>query len=341
MIDLTVQNNNTQNQTTNSASASSANAQQPLLGFNPPPFMQMESPEKRNAGMITNNNHILIENPFTPPPIDDKFITKIIRDEYVPLEEFLPSVAPTVFSQEEHSINLNYDNAALSIEPKTRRGKILNLSHWMVAWNAFFQAKLCYKPSMVYELCKYQEIFCDFASRFKFEACYKYDISCRRKIAAERTIAPEKRTIKWTMVSRENENRHLTRSAMLPVCDSCQVTGHIEKFCPVKKKNPNSSQQQNNSRDRSPLREHDQNDPNFDIESREQTRFRNDSRSASSSRSSRSSSNQNIPCHRYNTGIYCYKPACNNPHVCNVCTGNHPGSRCHDNTSSRFRPQKY
>ena len=190
--------------------------------------MQTESAGNTITGITNNKNYISFSNPFTPPPIDDKYITKITKDEYVPLEEFQPSLAPTVFSQEEHCINLNYDEAALSIEPKNRRGRILNLSHWMVAWNAFIQAKLCYQPHLFYELYKYQEIICDFASRFIFEACYRYDISCRRKIAAERTIAPEKRTVNWTTVAREYENRHLTRSAMQSVCDNCQATGHIE-----------------------------------------------------------------------------------------------------------------
>ncbi len=147
----------------------------------------------------------------------------------------------------------------------------------------------------------------------------------------QRTIAEDKRTVNWTSVAREYENRYLTKNTMHPVCDSCQVTGHIEKWCPIKKNNRN----RNNSRDRSPLREYESNDSANDFNPRNE--FRNDSR-ASTSRFTRSrASNQNTPCHRYNSEAYCHRPSCNNPHICNVCGGNHPGGRCNDTTSSRFR----
>ena len=145
-------------------------------------------------------------------------------------------------------------------------------------------------------------------------------------MAAERTIAPDKRTVNWLNVSRVDENRFLTKNTMHPICDLCQITGHIGKWCPIKKMNQNPT----SSRDRSPLREHDNN--NSDYNAREE--FRNDSRPASRWRTT---SSEREPCHRYNSELYCYKPRCNNPHVCNVCGENHPGGRCNNTTSSRFR----
>ena len=79
----------------------------------------------------------------------------------------------------------------VSYDPK--RGEILNLYHWMVAWNLFMEATLHYHPQMYYELFKYQQHMCEFAAKFKLEACYMYDIDCRLATSAQLSVDPAER----------------------------------------------------------------------------------------------------------------------------------------------------
>ena len=104
----------------------------------------------------------------------------------------------------------------------------------------FMQAILCYNSSMFYKLYRYQENFCEFASCYQFEACYKYDKEFCLKMAAEQSIGPENRTAKWDMIYDKAEHKYLTRNALLPTCTYCSCTGHTDLFCPVKKKDQSS-----------------------------------------------------------------------------------------------------
>ena len=180
------------------------------------------------------------------------------------------------------------------------------------------QTMLCFKPGTFFELCKYLEHFCEFTSQYKFEACYRYDIDFRLKIAAARTVAPATKTVQWSSIAPQFVNRYLTRNAMLPVCDSCQCTRHTENFCPVKKhKNKNRQASQNSENEYHP-----------------DEQFQNVNRASESTRANRP------PCYRFNNGRTC-DSTCQFPDRCNTCGRGHRGIHCDNHTSSRFRPQTH
>ena len=195
-----------------------------------------------------------------------------------------------------------------------KKVKVDNLRRWMAAWNNFMQAYLHYHPESFFDLFRYQKIFCQLASRYKFEACFLYDRDLRISIANQISLAPEQRTAHWGEVNEEMRNLYL-QDNLLPACYYCKAPGHFSNSCPEKTKeqNPNS----------------ENNVPYTQISSIQHNNSSNYNRRPPAQ----------VPCRRYNHSGFCAKPPCQFAHICNKCNNKgHPGIRCFSTSSSNFLP---
>ena len=343
-----------QNQMGNS-SASVFNAgdnSNPVSGFTMPPFMQDQAGSSTLTGRCADSS--VPRNKFLPPPISKSARKAIENNEYVDFEDLLPGINPTLFTKDDHNIDVDQVSSTLKLTKKNKQGRILILAHWMVSWNRYMQANLAIRPHMYYELVKYQQHICEYASQYKFEACYSYDIDFRLSMAAQMSVDPAYRSVKWEEKCIEIENRHLKKTTLLSICDHCHCTGHIQMYCPVQKKESKNRQKQCQSQEP----QHESQGNLF--RSGQEDAFRNagnrgsfwsDQRSSGSSRngnesspaSSQQSGQYRPICHRYNRGTQC-DPPCDFRHVCNRCDATfpenmHPGHTCtnppRDRQSSR------
>ena len=315
---------------------------QVIRGFSMPSFVQDSS--HNNGGMLFNSmNSSSLKNKFLPPGIGKKELKLIENSEFVDFEDLLPGIAPTAYTKNDHTIDIDQVSSTLKLAPKNKQGRIFNLSHWMVAWNRFMEAKLSFKPHMFFELFKYQQHMCEFAAKYKFEACYLYDINFRLALAAQQSIDPAQRSVTWAEINKEFESRHLMKSAMLSVCDHCHCTGHIEIYCPLKKK---SGKPKNKSMS-SDYSQEEYSGDQFRNAAETSARSSNTNReffgvSETNRRSSRdklSSGNVDRRCFRYNRGEVC-TPPCYFEHLCNKCGEPHPGHLHNEVTTTKFVPRR-
>ena len=338
-----------QSSTRQQSNISQSALHQPVTGFSQPSVLYGGGATGQSGGMSNYPS----KNKFLPPPIGKKERKLIENMEYVDFEDILPGIAPTVFTKNDHTIDIDQNSSTLKLAPKKKQGKILYLSHWLIAWNRFMEATLYYHPHLFYDLFKYQQHMCEFAGKFKFEACYMYDIDCRLAMSAQLSVDPADRSVSWAEISKEYENRHLTKNVMLPVCDHCYCTGHSESYCPVRKKE---------NKNRPKLMDYAQGDSD---QFRNADQLRNFVMERSTSGNSKGSKefdgrlseanrqpfrpsksgqeNKRGVCYRYNRGQQCYEP-CRFDHVCNKCPEprEHPGYTCTSNvaTTTRFVPRR-
>ena len=214
----------------------------------------------------------------------------------------------------------------------------------MTAWNTYMQAYLHFRPDMFYKLFAYQKVVCRLAAKYKFDACYAYDRDMRMSLAAELSVAPSQRSVKWEVAGQEYINIHL-QDQLLPLpstqsCFNCHMEGHFAGACPQKKLKNNIFSTSNTN---TPTYLYN----NARASADPQTQF-NSSFSQPIPTTDMSIQGQNnfgkrpekqVPCQRFNKSGFCAKPPCTFAHVCNKCgRNNHPGIRCFSKTSSTFLP---
>ena len=259
-----------------------------------------------------NYSEVLI-NPFIPPSLKNSLLKKIERKEFVDFEELLP-LAASSSSHVSPCIDVDIDTSTLKFRKNVKKEKVDNLGRWMTAWNNFMQAYLHYHPESYFDLFCYQKIFCQLASRYKFEACSLYDHDFRVSLANQVSLAPEQRTVHWGEINSEIRNLYL-QDNLLPACYYCKAPGHFSTTCPVKSKetNTNSMIHHGQYNQGPPMSNHIPN-------------------------GIRKSPNQ-VPCRRFNHSGFCAKPPCQFAHICNKCNNKgHPGIRCFNASSSNFIP---
>ena len=223
---------------------------QPQFGFQAPPFYpsQTENQEvnqsslqliqhESSAGRNTlDPTDIEIDmNPFIPPPIKHTLLKKIEKREYIDFEELLPTATSInkQFNNSSTYIDIDEQSSALTFRQKDKKGKIINLSVWMSAWNIFIQTYLHFRPDMYHKLFMYQKIFCRLVCKYKFEACYNYDKDVRLLLASQVSLNPSQRSATWDNLHQELSNIHL-QDNLLPSCFTCKTTGHFASMCPHK-----------------------------------------------------------------------------------------------------------
>ena len=195
------------------------------------------------------------------------------------------------------------------------------------------EATLSYKPGMFYDLFSYQKIITLVAGKHRFDAVYMYDKEFRMQMAAQASLKPEQRAVRWAIQNAELSNIHLPQHTLMAACGHCKIIGHSLYQCPRKTKNTYMWDNGMSGNAGSNL-----------LTSTNASQFRNavvngNTRSASSnSHDSQKSEQQKGQATwlRFNRGQFCYAN-CKYKHVCARCGKNHAVQTCTANSS--FIPQ--
>ena len=190
-------------------------------------------------------------------------------------------------------------------------------------------------------------------------AVYAYDIDFRKKIAAERQLAPEHRTTFWAAQHLELKNQHLHNQWITPItCYTCKENGHTSQRCPRKLRGNNFRQQM---KPYTPPHAYQQPLPHGNWQqsrqpipqallttaypTQPQTHIapNNTGKPTTGNNGNLNASTKSKgTCNFLNHKGFCYRGStCPFRHSCNVCgeEGTHGGINCMRNTSSSFRPQ--
>ena len=301
-------------------------------------------------------------NPYPLPPLLDKQLKLIENGEYIDFEKIKPN--RKAWSEEVGwSLGVADDaDGEETVRLKKAKGNLISsFTEWLGAWNQFMFARLHYHPHDQPDLLAYQGAIAQFSTSYKFTAVYAYDIDFRRKMAAERQLAPIHRTTFWATQHLELKNQHLHGQMLTPIyCYTCHENGHMSKACPKKPRKGNFRQpfrnfglspaqsspflpqqwsQQNN---RSPF------PPSGPPQPPQHTppRFLQPNQSPNNATNASPRGSNVTPvlgtCNYLNHKGYCYRGnTCPFKHACNKCgeEGTHGGINCWRNTSTTFRPQ--
>ena len=309
----------------------------PVHGFQLPPFMN-NSNAVVNTGMFSSNLNELHSssdhtNPFIPPPLPVNILKKIEKDDFVSFEDLLPSTPSTATtSRDEHFIDIDIESSALRLRQKEKSKRIINLSSWMLAWNNFMQTTLHFKPGRYFVLFCYQKNFCRLVSKYRFDACYRYDKDFRLLVASQSSLSPEQRTARWEDLHSELSSMHLQQDTLLPTCFHCRNTGHFAPNCPLKNTGNDNAFRNVVNTSQTFIPRFPSSHPSQSGQSMEISRYTPNKQQPMSLRSP-------TTCNRFNRGNFCAKPPCKFSHVCNKCNQGHPGVQCNSTSSSFFIPQ--
>ena len=248
------------------------------------------------------------------PPVTRAAIDKIKNHEYVNFDLLLPNYSP--LNNDEYAFQLSAGaNPTVKLVPKNHaRPKVSDFSSWMVAWTNFLRIYTHFYPHRVHELIQYQSFIADFAAQFSFQAWWNYDRLFRERIAQNPGLS-------WARVDEDLYNRYLRHSPLQVLCFSCRNFGHVASACPLRSGSMGSVPPF-----RAPQR------PAGNADSHSSTISRPPSNSAPRADDGRGQgTNRRDTCFYYN-GDGCNSNQCRYEHVCHICYGRHPASRC----SKRF-----
>ena len=182
----------------------------------------IENNHHKLTGNINNNTGI---NLYIPPAVDEKIMTKTLKAEYIDFDTLLPTSIPTIDQQSVGIHVISEDN--FHITNHKPKNKITDFPSWMCAWNLFTQVTLYHHPHKHHALFLNQKELCYLVRIFKFEACYNYDKARRKQIASQNRLPDAICTASWGKRNDELYNIFLMDSSShLPICFSCQNTGH-------------------------------------------------------------------------------------------------------------------
>ena len=306
------------------------------------------------------------KNPYPLPALLPKILKLIEQGEYIDFDKLKPrKLGSSEDSTEGYALRVtqdeNGDGDTVRLK-KTNTNRVENFPEWLGVWNTFLFARLHYQPGEHSVLMAYQKAITQFSKSHKFEAVYSYDIDFRKKIAAERQLAPEHRTTFWAVQHLELKNQHLHNQLLAPVmCYTCKENGHTSRVCP---KRPRGNSYKQQLKPYSPPNPYQQTFPRYNNWQQPQPpsqlpqmslpspnviqpQYSAPSMGKATQISNSSSSGAGITtkgkgtCNFLNHKGFCYRGStCPFRHACNVCgEEGHGGINCMRNTSSSFRPQ--
>jgi len=167
---------------------------------------------------------------FTPPPIAPtgtipslprKLLDKILRGEFVEMEELLPENVAAARDPVELVTNNDGRNIALNVCSSKKRS-IQDFPAWLEAFVIYMGAIVQVAPHRAHELLSYQYIIMMANQQFATPAVLNYDRAFRTALAG--TSAP------WSAINQTLWSLHLISSPR-PSCPKC-VTHHSRDRCP-------------------------------------------------------------------------------------------------------------
>ena len=298
--------------------------------------------------LLTGNNTSPLDaasNPYIPPALTSALMAKIKKKL-----DYVANIGAYTRGEDGEEFCLSQVQSAgsqLTFKKRSTRAPLSNLSHWVHAWNIFYEATLHYHPSMHFQVFAYFKHIIQFATNHKFSFHMACDQTHRRQIAAQRHLPTSSQSASWITHNTVLFNTYL-RDNMKAQCSKCLGYDHFAKQCP--KATPlvsNIINQQPTYQQLSSTQQHWQAaapprpvTPQPPV-NQQAGQFRN----ASQNNTSRSPNLINVgrnqdrnTCYRFNKGQFCRQP-CNFPHVCNVCgRSDHIGLHCNNTTTTGFRP---
>ena len=260
---------------------------------------------------------------FALPAVGKPAMEKIKNNDYIVLDTLLPNFAPVLHDEMSFQVQANQgSDTSLKLVPKTQsRPKISDFTSWSVAWSNFMRVYVHFFPHRVMELVQYHAIISDFASQFCFSAWLQYERSFRFRMAQNPALS-------WARVDEELYNRYLRHSTLQHLCFHCRNFGHYASACPLRAGSSGQSpfrapQRSAGNSNGAPVSSHTQSSPSQPPPQR---------RSSTGGAAARPNSRD--PCYYFNRDG-CNSDECRFEHVCHVCFGNHPASRCSRRFSSR------
>ena len=168
-------------------------------------------------------------------------MAKVKKLEYVDFGEILAAITPNISNMGAYIEGEDGDefclsqlqtlNTPLTLKKRSSRSPIFNLAHWVLAWNAFYEATLHHHPAMHFQLYTYFKHVIEYSTNHKFAYLMAYDQTHRIQIAAQRHLPPNSQTASWTIHSSALFNTYL-RDNKKSQCAKCHAYGHFEKQCP-------------------------------------------------------------------------------------------------------------
>ena len=183
---------------------------------------------KNNHHELTGNiNNTTGINLYIPPAVDEKIMTKTLKTEYIDFNTLLPTSIPTIDQQ---SVGIH----VISEDNFHHKSQTEKQNHQLPIMDVCIES--VHHPHKHHALFLYQKELCYLVRRFKFEACYNYDKAHRKQIASQNRLPDAIRTASWGKRNDELYNIFLIDSSShLPICFSCQNTGHYASPAPRSK----------------------------------------------------------------------------------------------------------
>lgn len=292
---------------------------------------------------------------FRLPPLKKPFLEAIEKGDYVDFDKMKKkpiNEKSREETQEGYKVRVTAcdsgddDDGTLRLK-KVKSNKVENFPQWLEVWNMFLTARCHYKPEEHPVLFKYQQYVTQFASRYRFESIYAYDIDFRTLHAAERSLPHEDRSALWGTQHEELKHLHL-HNQQLPTlkCFNCSETGHVQSRCTKLRKRYNTSQQaqpQQQSRYYS-------NQPTGYTQSSVPSApppppppfLPTPTNGGNNSMQNNGPAANSGLCNKFNATGDCFRGRmCKFRHACNRChQQGHGGVHCLQHTSSGFRPRR-
>ena len=257
------------------------------------------------------------------PAIPKSALDKIKNNEYVSFDTLLPNYTP--IAHDEYGLQFEGgSDLSVKVVPKSQtRPKISDFNSWMVAWSNFMRVYTHFHPLRIHELIQYQSFICDFASQFTFSAWIGYEQMFRYRMALNPGLS-------WARVDEDLYNRYLRHWPLQTMCYVCRNFGHFANACPLRSgRNPGVLPFP------APQRSGASNSVN---NSPSVPRASSSSVSRPDAGRGPRAAGTRHTCFYFNSNG-CNSERCNFEHVCNVCFGGHPASRCPQQRNSGRGPR--
>ena len=299
------------------------------------------------SGNTTRQDILPAANPYPLPALLPKTLKMIEEGEYIDFDKLKPKKLGGRDESDGYSLRLmqgdDGEEGTVCLK-KTSSSYLETFPEWLGVWNTFVVARLHFRPDEHASLLAYQTAIAQFAKSYRFSAVYSYDIDFRKKMAAERQLAPAHRTTFWGTQHLELKNQHLHDQFIQPAtCYNCKETGHKASNCPKKtRRNFNGQQFRFAQSPTPPYQQFPFQAPAAPSAQPSPPQQQAGQQRSNSNGGQAPRTNTNAgTCNYLNHKGQCYRQStCPFRHVCNRCgQAGHGGINCAHNTSTAFRPQ--
>ena len=266
----------------------------------------------------SQSQQVSVSNQFRLPSLSASNMALLRAGKFVNFDSLLPG--SLAHSSSGYSIQFLSDSRPngldgdipFTFKPNSGKRTIKSFPSWLSAWNIFAQAFCFFFPGFAGSLLAYQSQITIYANRYEFNAWSTYDVHFRQNMANTHPHSS------WGEVDRHLFDEILLCAPVLAVCFTCREVGHYHSSCPSRvqagiQNQPFLAPQRTTSSSRV-------------VQSRAPT--------STMLRSGHTSTSNSQPpvCRYFNAGS-CTFHSCTFSHLCSICKGNHPATKCNSKSS--------